>query len=229
MSARSSTSTRASTTVVSTTTTVVPTTTTAPPTTTSRPTTTVPPTTTAAPATAQVATLLVAPSRNAATYRRAAFGPVWADVDHNGCDTRNDVLHRDLTNIQVRPGTHDCVVIVGTLANPYTGTTIQFAKAQAIQVQIDHVVSLGDAWKSGASDWTAALREQLANDPLNLLAVDAHDNESKGDDDASRWLPPNVAFRCTYVERQIAVKTKYQLSVTPAERDSMRAVLTTCG
>jgi hypothetical protein len=188
-----------------------------------------PTTSTTRPADPQVASLTVAPSGTMASYARAAFGPAWADVDHNGCDTRNDTLNRDLTNKEWRTGTHGCVVITGILADPYTGRAIQFMKAQAIAVQIDHVVALGDAWKSGAARWSASEREQFANDPLNLLAVDGSSNESKRDDDASQWLPPNVAFRCSYVERQIAVKTRYRLSVTEAEAGAMTAVLDTCG
>ncbi|MCU1456718.1 MAG: Excalibur domain protein [Actinomycetia bacterium] len=175
------------------------------------------------------ASLTVAPDRAQATYQRAAFGPAWADVDHNGCDTRNDVLNRDLTDKQWRDGTHGCVVVAGTLADPYTGRTLTFVKARASEIQIDHVVSLGDAWRSGASQWSPPMREQFANDPLNLLAVDGPSNQSKGDDDASQWLPPNVAFRCAFVERQVEVKTKYDLTVTAAERGAISAVLDTCG
>jgi hypothetical protein len=161
-------------------------------------------------------------------YSRAQFGPAWADVDHNGCDTRNDILNRDLVGVTWRAGTHDCVVIAGTLDDPYTATMISFAKANATAVQIDHVVALGDAWQTGAQGWTAATREQFANDPLNLLAVDGPTNEQKSDSDAASWLPPNAAFRCTYVARQITVKATYQLWVTGAEHDAMASVLSGC-
>jgi hypothetical protein len=161
-------------------------------------------------------------------YTRAQFGPAWADVDHNGCDTRNDILNRDLVGVTWRAGTHDCVVITGTLDDPYTAKTINFVKADAIAVQIDHVVALGDAWQTGAQGWTAATREQFANDPLNLLAVDGPANEQKSDSDAASWLPPNRAFRCAYVARQITVKAIYRLWVTGAEHDAMANVLAGC-
>jgi hypothetical protein len=122
-------------------------------------------------------------------YSRAQFGPAWADVDHNGCDTRNDILRRDLTRITFRAGT--CVVLSGLLHEPYSGRDVVFSKAHASAVQIDHVVALSDAWQKGAAAWTADRRRQFANDPLNLLAVDGPLNDKKGDGDAATWLPPN--------------------------------------
>jgi hypothetical protein len=161
-------------------------------------------------------------------YSRDEFGPAWADVDHNGCDTRNDILNRDLVAKQWRPGTHGCVVVAGTVVDPYTGRTLQFEKADAIAVQIDHVVALSDAWQTGAQAMSATDRLRFANDPVNLFAVDGPTNEAKGDADAASWLPPNRRFRCTYVEHQIAAKARYGLWVTPAERDAMRRVLSAC-
>jgi hypothetical protein len=161
-------------------------------------------------------------------YSRAAFGPAWADTDHNGCDTRNDVLRRDLTAIRARAGTSGCVVVAGLLADPYTGKRIEFSKSDAEKVQIDHVVALSDAWQTGAQGWSAATREQFANDGLELLAVDGQANQDKGDADAATWLPPQKSFRCDYVGRQVAVKYRYHLWVTAAERDAMARVLATC-
>jgi hypothetical protein len=161
-------------------------------------------------------------------YTREAFGPAWADVDHNGCDTRNDVLHRDLTSVAVRVGTHGCVVVAGTLADPYTTKAIHFTKAHATAVQIDHVVALSDAWQKGAQQLSPDRRHQLANDPLNLLAVDGPTNARKGDGDAATWLPGNKAFRCPYVARQVAVKARYGLWVTAAERAAIGRILRTC-
>jgi len=167
-------------------------------------------------------------------YARRLFGTAWSDDAinvpdaHNGCDTRNDILNRDLTNKTWRSGTHDCVVISGVLHDPYTGRTIPFAKANATAVQIDHVVALADAWQKGAQGWSAAQRLSFANDPLELLAVDGPTNQRKGDSDAATWLPPNKSYRCTYVARQIAVKAKYHLSVTPAERAVMLRILSSC-
>ena len=163
-------------------------------------------------------------------YDRQAFGQRWADTDHNGCDTRNDILARDLARPTFKPGTRDCVVLTGTLAEPYTGTTIQFQRGDksSALVQIDHVVALADAWRSGAWQWGAQRRQEFANDPENLLAVDGAANEDKSASSADQWLPPNVAFRCDYVKRQIAVKYAYGLSVTQAEQDAMATQLTTC-
>ena len=163
-------------------------------------------------------------------YDRQAFGQRWADTDHNGCDTRNDILARDLARPNCKPGTRDCVVLTGTLAEPYTGTTIQFQRGDksSALVQIDHVVALADAWRSGAWQWDAQRRQEFANDPENLLAVDGAANEDKSASSADQWLPPNAAFRCDYVKRQIAVKYAYGLSVTQAEQDAMATQLTTC-
>lgn len=161
-------------------------------------------------------------------YSRAQFGPAWADVNHNHCDTRDDVLARDLKGIK-RAGNR-CTVLSGVLADPYTGTSIHFTRGIKTSnlVQIDHVVALGNAWVTGAKSWTATKREQFANDPLNLLAVDAHSNEQKGDKSAAQWLPPATSDTCDYVSRQIAVKTKYHLAVTAAEHTTMGRVLHTC-
>ncbi|NMX03421.1 HNH endonuclease family protein [Mobiluncus mulieris] len=162
-------------------------------------------------------------------YARSQFGKRWKDIDHNGCDTRNDILNRDLSAKTYRPGTHDCVVLTGTLQEPYTGTQVSFDKKKAASaVQIDHVVALSDAWQKGAQQLTAEQREQLANDPLNLLAVDGRENQRKSDGDAATWLPPNKAFRCRYVSLQVNVKTKYHLWVTSAEKDAMARVLSKC-
>ncbi|WP_270241593.1 GmrSD restriction endonuclease domain-containing protein [Kocuria marina] len=163
-------------------------------------------------------------------YSRDQFGPRWADTDHNGCDTRNDILRRDLTGIAVKPGTHGCNVSSGTLESPYTGETIDFVAGQATSshVQIDHVVALSDAWQKGAQQLDAARRTELANDPLNLLAVDGPSNNTKSDADAATWLPPRTGERCEYVATQIAVKQRYELWVTDAEKNAMVRVLDTC-
>jgi hypothetical protein len=169
-------------------------------------------------------------------YRRDLFGQAWSDdvtVDdgHNGCDTRNDILRRDLTAVQVKAGTNGCVVLAGSLDDPYSAQTIAFVRGSATSdaVQIDHLVALSDAWRSGAQLLTADQRQNLANDPLNLLAVSGQLNEAKSDGDAASWLPPNVAFRCAYVIRQIQVKARYSLWVVPAEHDAMARILKTCG
>ena len=160
-------------------------------------------------------------------YSRAAFGPAWQDVDHNRCDTRNDILRRDLTT---RGMSGSCTVLTGVLHDPYTAKVIAFRRGAgtSTKVQIDHVVALGDAWQMGAQQLTASARLAFANDPLELLAVDGPTNQRKGDADAASWLPPNRAFRCAYVSRQIAVKARYRLAVTAAEKTAMARVLAAC-
>lgn len=179
-------------------------------------------------AAAVLATLPVKGRAPKTGYSREQFGPAWSDVDHNGCDTRNDILNRDLAGKEWRPGTHDCVVVAGTITDPYTGRALTFAKARAADVQIDHVVALSDAWQKGAQQWDATKRRAFANDPVELLAVDGPTNMRKGDGDAATWLPSNKKFRCAYVARQIAVKSKYGLWVTRAEHDAMARVLERC-
>ncbi|MET4095993.1 DUF1524 domain-containing protein [Arthrobacter sp. UYCu712] len=163
-------------------------------------------------------------------YDREQFGQAWADVDRNGCDTRNDVLRRDLSALALKPGTRDCVVLSGILNDPYTSTLINFLRGNSTSsaVQIDHVVALSDAWQKGAQQLSGEQRLSFANDPLNLLAVDGPANQQKSDGDAATWLPPNKSFRCAYVARQISVKSSYGLWVTQAEHDAMARVLADC-
>ncbi|MHA6629520.1 HNH endonuclease family protein [Pseudonocardia sichuanensis] len=163
-------------------------------------------------------------------YDRDEFGQRWADVDRNGCDQRNDVLARDLVDEAFRAGTRECVVLNGRLADPYTGRTIDFTRGQGTSddVQIDHVVALSNAWQTGAQQLAPDTRELLGNDPLNLLAVDGPTNVSKGDGDAATWLPPVRGYRCAYVARQVAVKSKYGLWVTSAEREAIARILSGC-
>ncbi|WP_203669637.1 HNH endonuclease family protein [Cellulomonas pakistanensis] len=162
-------------------------------------------------------------------YDRDQFGPAWADVDRNGCDTRNDVLARDLADVTFEDGTHECVVLTGTLDDPYTGDVIDFERGpNSADVQIDHVVALSDAWQKGAQQWDAETRRRFANDPANLLAVDGPANGAKGDGDAATWLPPSTGYRCAYVARQVRVKAAYGLWVTHAERDAMSRQLDAC-
>ena len=160
-------------------------------------------------------------------YSRSAFGPAWVDVDRNGCDTRNDILKRDLTQVTFRAKTRDCVVESGVLADPFSGENINFQRGEKTSalVQIDHVVALSNAWQSGIFKSDLATRKSFANDPLNLLAVKGSLNSQKGDGDAATWLPPNKQFRCDYVSRQVEVKVKYGLWVTRAERDAILRIL----
>lgn len=180
------------------------------------------------PALALLRTLAVKGRAPRTGYDRDAFGPRWADVDRNGCDTRNDILRRDLVDERFRPGTRGCVVLSGTLAEPYTGRVVTFRKSDPSAVQIDHVVSLSDAWQTGAQQWAPEQRRRFANDPLNLLAVDGRANSAKSDANAASWLPPSRAYRCPMVARQIAVKARYRLWVIPAEQAAMARVLAAC-
>ena len=187
-------------------------------------------TTSAVSALEQLSHLAVKGSAPMTGYSREQFGPAWADEDHNGCDTRNDILRRDLTDVTLKAGTHGCVVLTGVLSDPYTGHTIPFTRGSTTStaVEIDHVVALADAWRTGAQAWSAARRQQYANDPLELLAVDGPTNVAKGDGNAATWLPPNKAYRCTYATRQVTIKVTYGLWVTRAEHDALARILNAC-
>lgn len=162
-------------------------------------------------------------------YDRDSFGFRATDDDGDGCDVRDDVLARDLTDV-IFSAAKRCQVSSGTLADPYTGKTILFVRGRntSAAVQIDHVVALANAWQSGARDWTTAQRYRFGNDPYNLLAVDGPANQDKGSASAAYWLPTNGEYRCEYVARQIGVKRHYGLTVTTSEKRSMLAVLRAC-
>ena len=157
-------------------------------------------------------------------YSRDQFGTAWKDVDHNGCDTRDDILVRDLDDVKKRD---KCTVISGDLDDPYTGKTITFAKAHATEVQIDHIFPLGLAWKMGADGWSKDKRTELANDRDNLLAVSGRPNEQKSDKGPSEWQPPK-AFQCTYAEKFIGIADEYHLSVTKADHSELGDMLDSC-
>ncbi len=176
-------------------------------------------------ATKQLETLSVKGRAPKTGYDRSQFGASWDT--RLGCDMRNIILNRDLSNPALDK---NCNVLTGLLNDPYTGKTILFKRGSGTSsaVQIDHVVALSDAWQKGAQQLTKEKRIELANDPLELLAVDGKVNMDKSDGDAATWLPPNKSFRCQYVARQIAVKKKYQLWVTKAEFDAIKTVLVKC-
>lgn len=181
-------------------------------------------------AAAVLATLQLRGRGTLADYSRGRFGQAWTDIEGDGCDQRNQVLARDMTGEVYRRGRPKCIVSTGHLHDPYTGKDIAFRRGNKTSeaVQIDHVVALANAWVSGADRMESAVLLRMANDPLNLLAVDGRTNQSKGDSDAATWLPPNKRYRCAYVSRQIAVKRRYGLSVTSAERNAMERVLFGC-
>lgn len=161
-------------------------------------------------------------------YDRDALFGTWADPDGNGCDARNDILARDLTNAVI--DSDGCKVLTGLFSDPYSGTKLTFVRGQGTSnlVPIDHVVAVSDAWQKGAFKWDSRKRVNFYNDPLNLQATLMKLNSQKGDGDAATWLPPLKSYRCTYVARQIAVKAKYSIWVTKAERVAMQNILAKC-
>lgn len=164
------------------------------------------------------------------TYKRSAFGDPWEDIDKNGCDTRNDILHRDLfqqvTSFEKGP----CIIVSGKLLDPYTNKTINFTRGSStsILVQIDHVVSLSNAWQTGAYKLSETQRTELANDPQNLVTTSGKVNQLKSDKDASSWEPENQSFQCSYAALTIAVKKKYKLWVTKSEKTALSKLLQSC-
>lgn len=183
------------------------------------------------PAGEALSTLLIKGRAPKTGYARSQFGDGW-QKDRSGCDTRNRILARDLRDVVYQPTLEPvvCLVARGTLSDPYTGKTVSFQRGPdtSDDVQIDHVVALSDAWQKGAQALSPEKRVELANDPLELLAVDGDANQQKSDGDAATWLPSNKPFRCAYVARQIAVKKKYGLWVTRSEYDAMARILGTC-
>ncbi len=169
----------------------------------------------------QLNELTVAADGSMTGYSRDKF-PTWITIEGT-CDTREEVLRRDGVGITV--GTN-CQPTAGHWVSPYNGTTITVSS----KVQIDHIVPLGDAWRTGASSWTTARRQAFANDLSDpqLLAVDASDNESKGDRSPDQWMPPSEAFWCTYSKMYTHIKFVFGLTVTAAERSALADMLGTC-
>ena len=166
-------------------------------------------------------------------FKRYQFGQAWSDdvnveFGHNGCNTRDDILRRDLKDLVVRPFT--CYAQSGTLIDPYSGVTIDFVRSPDTSnaIEIDHVVALSDAWQTGAAQLDPFARSNFANDPLNLQTTIGWVNQQKGDADAATWLPPNKAYRCPFVTRIVDVKSTYNLWVTQAEHDAISSVLGQC-
>lgn len=157
-------------------------------------------------------------------YSREMFYDGWPEID--GCSLRQRILKREMGDSAVLDG---CYVVAGEFDEPYTGEHRTLTeRSQFADIQIDHVVALSDAWQKGAQNISQEARYALATDPLNLLAVDGGANKQKSDGDAATWLPKNKAFRCQYVARQVAVKYKYKLWVTQAEKDAIVRVLGNC-
>jgi hypothetical protein len=169
-------------------------------------------------------------------YRRAAFGEAWTDDNtapggHNGCDTRNDILDRDLVDKTFTAITRcPTAVATGTLYDPYTNDSIAFTRGNQVgaSVQIDHLVPLALAWDLGARDWTDGMRIRFANDPANLLAVQGQANQDKGDAEPADWMPPNHAFWCQYAVQFAAVLRGYALPVDERSAVVLHDAALTC-
>ncbi|MCC8243884.1 HNH endonuclease family protein [Saccharothrix luteola] len=170
---------------------------------------------------AQLAALTLAPEGKMTGYSRDRF-PHWSSQG-DGCDTRDVVLQRQGADVQTGDS---CKITSGTWTSVYDGKVV----TDAGELDIDHTVALAEAWRSGADKWTDEQREKFANDlgGLQLIAVTAASNRSKGDQDAAKWKPPVEAYWCTYARAVVSVKTLYELTVDEAERDALAAMLKTC-
>jgi len=172
--------------------------------------------------------LTVSAETEQGSYHRKAFGPSWADVDGNGCDTRDDILARDLADPVI--DADGCTVRSGTLTDPYTGTTLPFTRGvdTSRDVPVDHRVPLAEGWASGAAAWTLEQRQAFANDTANLVATTEEENSAKSDRDPAEWMPTAPAAWCGYASAYVQVKATWRLSVDERERDALRDVLAAC-
>lgn len=182
-------------------------------------------------ASAELDGLTVAWNRNWESYERNAFGPGWSGRGGeptlaNGCTAREEVMRRDLRDVRTADS-KPCLVLSGVLPDPYTGEQLPYDRFKASGIEIDHVVALGDAWRSGASEWTAEQRERFANDPTNLLAVQKQANQDKGSKTPDQWKP-RQEYWCDYARRWVAVKSRYALTVQPTEKSALADMLRTC-
>ncbi|GAA1770077.1 HNH endonuclease family protein [Streptomonospora arabica] len=166
----------------------------------------------------------VGPEGSGAGYEREEFGSSWTDTDDNGCPTRHDILARDLRRLRVAD---DCTVTRGVLEDPYTGRRIEFSAEDPMEVQIDHLVPLALAWRTGAVEWDRDMRVEFANDPDNLIAADGPANQSKGDSGPGEWRP-YPPFRCTYAVAYVDVVDEYGLRLPSADRAALEEMLGDC-
>jgi Protein of unknown function (DUF1524) len=169
-------------------------------------------------------------------YRRDAFGDTWTDDNPapgggNGCDTRNDILERDLIDKSyVAIKRCPTAVATGTLNDPYTNAVVAFTRGNQVgaSVQIDHIVPLALSWDLGARHWPEDLRLRFANDPANLIAVAGQANQDKGDSEPAQWMPPNRAFWCQYAVQFAAVLRGYRLPVDQPSAAVLRDAASSC-
>jgi len=168
----------------------------------------------------QLDDLKVAKAGSMAGYSRAKF-PHWRAAGDN-CDVRDTVLKRDGRKVKLS----GCNVVAGTWTSLYDGKVLD----SPTKVDIDHVVPLANAWRSGASSWTTEQRADFANDldDPQLVAVSATSNRSKGDQDPSTWKPSESSSWCQYAQDWIAVKTRWKLTVTDAEKSALKDMLEKC-
>lgn len=172
--------------------------------------------------------------RGCGSGQGCVFGPSWSDDQdapggHDGCDTRNNVLAQDLSQVEYKVGTRQCVVLAGEMTDRYSGEHITFDRAHAAAVQVDHVYPLAAAWDFGANAWPTALRQRFANDvALNLLAVNGNDNQAKGDSTPGQWLPPNTAYHCFYAGKYLTVAVSYSLPISLRDHSALTEVATRC-
>lgn len=172
--------------------------------------------------------------RECGTDAGCVFGPDWSDetdaaMGHDDCDTRNNVLAEQLVDVTYREGTHECVVLSGVLADPYTGERIEFSKERATEVGIDHIYPLARAWDMGAADWPLSKRMRFANDPVhNLIAVSGSANSSKGDRGPGEWMPINRGYACTYAARYLEAANTYELPITENDQAALQSAARTC-
>ncbi|WP_433269468.1 HNH endonuclease family protein [Actinosynnema sp. CS-041913] len=169
----------------------------------------------------RLAALTIAPEAKMAGYSRDRF-PHWTSQG-NSCDTREIVLQRQGSDVR---SDADCKATAGTWTSVYDGVTI----TDAGKLDIDHTVALAEAWRSGANTWTDEQRQKFANDlgGIQLIAVSAASNRSKGDQDPAKWKPPVETYWCTYALNWIDVKTTYNLTIDQAEHDALAAMTTNC-
>lgn len=170
---------------------------------------------------AQLDTLTVGAWASMSGYSRDRF-PHWS-MQSNGCNTRDVVLKRDGQAVVTSP---DCAITQGTWFSVYDGKTA--TKPQ--EIDIDHMVPLANAWRTGAASWTDDKRREFANDLTRpeLVAVTSTVNRAKGDQDPAHWKPPRREYWCEYAQRWVAVKSHWQLRVTAEEKSSLVDMLRTC-
>lgn len=161
--------------------------------------------------------------RDCGNGRACLFGRPWLDTDNDGCDQGSQVLIRDLADVERKPGR--CAVTAGTLIDPYTGQLV----TSVSKIQIDHVVSLAEMWRSGAATWTTQQRTAAANDLRNLLAVSSKANQAKSDKPAEQWLPSITSgYGCAFARITITVKQAYDLLITSREKSALSEALEAC-